>query len=66
MRVTLIPIVIGAIWTISKSWEKLTVRLGNKRTSGDDPDYSIVGIDQSPGDLKKLVGDQIPAKKTIF
>ena len=40
--------------------------LGNKRTSGDNPNYSIVEIGQntekSPGDLRRLVVTQTPVK----
>ena len=41
-------------------------RVGNKRTSGDNPDYSIIKIDpnteSSPGDLRKLAVTQTPIK----
>ena len=40
--------------------------LGNKRTRGDHPNYSIVEIDQntmeSPGDLRRLAVIRIPKK----
>ena len=40
--------------------------LGNKRTSGDNPNCIIVAIGQntekSPGDLKRLVVTQTPVK----
>ena len=38
---TVIPIVFGALGTILKRIGKGTGRLGNKRTSGDQPDYNI-------------------------
>ena len=45
---------------------KATGRLGNKRTSRDHPDYSIIKIDQniekSSGDLRKLAVSQTPVK----
>ena len=41
-------------------------RLGNKRTSGDHPNYSIIKIGQntekSPGDLKRLAVTHIPVE----
>ena len=40
--------------------------LGNKRTSGDHPNYSIIKIGQntekSPGDLRRLAVTQTPMK----
>ena len=40
--------------------------LGNKRTSGDHPNYCIIEINQntekSPGDLRKLAVNQTPMK----
>ena len=43
-----------------------TEGLGNKRTSGDHPNYSIVEIGQktkkNPGDLKRLAATQTPVK----
>ena len=45
---------------------KKTERLGNKRTKGDHPDYSIIKLKQntekSPGDLRRLVVSQTPVK----
>ena len=56
MKVTVIPIVLGALGKIPKG---LVKGLGNKRTSGNHPDYSIMKIGQntekSSGDLKRLV-----------
>ena len=44
-----------------KDW---TVGHGNKRTSGDHPNYSIIEIGQdtekSPGDLRQLAVTQTP------
>ena len=43
-----------------------TAELGNKRTSGDNPNYSIIKIDQntekSPVNLRKVVVTQTPVK----
>ena len=58
MKVMVIPIVIGALDTVTKGLIKGTVGLENKRTSGDHPNDSIIKIDQntkkSPGDLRRL------------
>ena len=52
MKVAVILIVIGALSTVTKG---LVQGLGNQRTSGDHPNYSIIEISQntekSPGDL---------------
>ena len=44
----------------------MTRGLGNKRTSGHNPNYNIAEIDQntekSPGDLRRLVVTQPPVK----
>ena len=62
MKVTVIPVVIGSLGTVNKG----TGGLENKRTSGDQPKYSIVEIHQntekSPGDWKKLAVFQTPEK----
>ena len=54
MKVTIIPIVIGAFSTVIKS----IGRLGGWRTSGNHPNYSIIENDQntekSPEDLRRL------------
>ena len=59
MKGTLIPIVISA-------FGKGTGGLGNSRTIGDDPNYSIVKIGQntekSPGDLRILAVSQTPVR----
>ena len=45
---------------------KKTKGIGNKRTSGDYPNYGIAEISQntkkSPGELKRLVVTQTPVK----
>ena len=47
MKMTVIPLVIDALGTIPKRNGKGTGRLGNKRTNGDHPDYSIIKIGQN-------------------
>ena len=46
-----------------------TRRLGNWKTSGDLPNYSIIKIDQntekSPGDLKRLAVNQFPLEDQL-
>ena len=53
MRVTIIPIVIGAFGTVNKGGG-----LGGGRTSGDHPNYNIIengqNTEKSPGDLRRL------------
>ena len=55
MKVTLKPLVISTFGIVPKITGKKTGRLGNKRTSGDHSDFSIVMIGQntekSPADL---------------
>ena len=57
-KVTLIPIVIGALGSHERIG-KMTSGLGNKSTSGDNPNYSIAEFSQntekSPGDLRRLM-----------
>ena len=61
LKVTVIPIIIGVLST-----DKGTGGLGNKRTSGVNPNYSIVMIGQktekSPGDLRRLAVTQNPVE----
>ena len=53
-------------WNYPQRIFKGTGRLGNKRKSGNHPDYSIIKIDQntekSPRDLRILVVTQTPMK----
>ena len=62
MKVTRIPIEIGAFGTVTKILVPRTGGFGNKRTNGDHPNNSIIEIGQntekSPGDLKRLVVTQ--------
>ena len=61
-KVTVIPIVIGAL-RINKG----AGGFGNKRTSRDHPNYSIIKISQnaekSPGDLRRLAVTQNPSER---
>ena len=58
MKVTVTPIIIGALSTVTKRIGTGTGGIGNKRTSGDHPNDRIIKIGQnteeSPGDLWKL------------
>ena len=47
MKVTIIPIVIGAFGTVTKGLLKGTGGLGYKRTSGDHPNYYIIESGQN-------------------
>ena len=66
MKVTVIPIRIDPLGTVTKGLVKGLRGLGNKRTSGDHPNYSIIEIGQNtekiPGDLRKLVVTETPVK----
>ena len=66
MKVTVIHIVIGSLGTINKGSVKGTGRVGNQRTSGDHPDYSIITIGQntekSPGNRRRLTVAKTPVK----
>ena len=66
MKVTVIPIVIGALGAVIKGLIKRAGGLGNKRTSGDHPNYCIIEIGQntekSPRDLGRLVITQTPLR----
>ena len=66
MKVTIIPIVIGAFDTVTKGLLKGLEDLVCWRTSGDYPNYSIVenvqNTEKSPGDLRRLAVTQTPVK----
>ena len=47
MKVTVIPVVVGAHGTIPKGLEKGSERLGNERMNRNCPDYSIIKIGQN-------------------
>ena len=63
MKVAVVPILI-VLWYSHQRIDEKTRGLRNKRTSGDDPKYNIAEIDQnieqSSGDLRKLVVTQTP------
>ena len=65
MKVTIIPVVIGAFGAVTRII-KGTGGLGNWQTSGDHPNYSIIENDKntekSPGDLMILAVTQTPVK----
>ena len=65
MKVTVISIVIGVLCRVTTLVKK-TRRLGHKRTSRNNSNYSIVEIDQnikkSQGDLRRLVVSQTSVK----
>ena len=65
IRVTVIPIVVGALRMVPKSLEK-GWRVGNQRKNWDHPGYSIVengqNTEKCPGDLRRLAVTQIPVK----
>ena len=64
MKVTVIPIVIGMLGTVTKKIVTGTGGHGNKRTSGDHPNCSIVEIGRntrkSLGGLSRLAVTQTP------
>ena len=67
MKVTVIPVVISALSIVTKRLVQGTRGTGNKWTSGDHPNYSIVEISQntkkSPGDMRRLAVTQTPGKE---
>ena len=66
MKVTVTPIVIGALEMVPKGLVSGSGRVENWRMSRDHPKYSIVQIGQntekSPGDLRRLAVTQTPIK----
>ena len=66
MKVTMTPVVIGALGTILQRLGKRARRVGNRKTSRDQPNYSIIKIDQntekSSGDLRIFDVIQNPVK----
>ena len=58
MKVTIIPIVISVLGTVTK---KIDI-IGNKRTSGNNLIEIGQNTEKSPGDLRRLVVTQIPVK----
>ena len=61
MILTVIPIIIGALGTVTKGLVQ-GLGLGNKRTSESYPNFSIIKFGQntekSPGDLRRLAVSQ--------
>ena len=66
MKAALIPVVTGALGTIPKSLVKKAGKVGNRRTTRDRPNYSIVEIyqntEKSPGNPWKLAVTQTLVK----
>ena len=64
MKVTVIPMVISLLCTVTKKIDKGTGGLGNKSMSGDHPNYSIVKISQntkeSPENSMGIAATQTP------
>ena len=56
-KVTVIPVVIGALGTVAKGWVKSSGGIGNKSTSEDHLNDSTViqNTEKSPEDFKRLV-----------
>ena len=67
MKMTVIPIVIGVLGTVTKRLILGLKYFENKRTNGDHPDNNIIYIslisEKSPGDLSRLAVIQIPGEK---
>ena len=63
---TVIPTIDGAFGTVTKGLLKGTGGLGSWRTSGNNPNDSIIENGQntkkSPGDLRRLAFTQTPVK----
>ena len=47
MKVTVLPVVIGALWTVPQKLGKAAERVGNQGTIRDHPNNSIVKIGQN-------------------
>ena len=66
MRMTIVPIVIGALGTVTKGLLKGLEDLEVGRTSGDPPNDSIIengqNTEKSPGDLRRLAVTQTSEK----
>ena len=69
MKVTIIPIVIGAFGTVTKVLIKGQEDLEKKRTSGDHSNYYIIensqNTEKSPEDLRRLAVTQISMKDQL-
>ena len=66
LKVAIIPIVIGALVTVSKRFVLGQGGLGINETSGNCPNYSVFEIgkktEKSPGDLRILAVAQTPVE----
>ena len=66
MKVTIVPIMIGALGTITKGIIKKPGGLGSWRTGRDYPNDSITensqNTEKSPGDLRRLAVTQTPVR----
>ena len=66
MKVTIVPIAIGALGTVTKGIIKGSGGLGSWRTGRDYPNDSIAedgqNTETSPGDLRRLAVTQTPVK----
>ena len=66
MRVTGIPVVVGALGTVPKGVEKEPEGIGNQRKDQDHPNYRVVKISlntqKCSGDLRRLAVTQTPVK----
>ena len=65
MRVTVIPVAVGALGTVLNGLEK-TGGIGSNKKTQNYSDHSIVEIslntEKSPGDLRRLAITQTPVK----
>ena len=66
MKVTIIPVVIGAFGTVTKGLLNRPGRFRSWRPSGDHPNNSIIengqNTEKSLGDLRRLAVTQTPVK----
>ena len=66
-RVTVIPIVVGALGSVPKSLGEETGGIGNQKKNRDHPDFTIAEISQntkeSPGDRSRFTVTQTPVKE---
>ena len=66
MKVTIIPVVIGAFVILTKKITKGTGGFGSWQPSGDHPNYYIIenvqNTEESLGNLRRLAVTQTPVK----
>ena len=69
MKVTIVPIVIDALGTVTKSIIKGPGGIGSGRMSGDYPNESIIengqNTEKCPGDLRRFAVTQTPVKNHL-